>query len=432
MYKSNPQRNGQANDEFRVSSIGEIQWRLESIQLLSADKNIAFKSDSLYCIATRDNPLRASFYSINAENGQIDWSIEIDKEDRKAGGHDMALFCSPVIVNKLAYFLYKPIQARLRPVLYCIDIVSRKILFITDIHKSMGKKFVDGTIDEFKRLLRSSILVVGDSIYIGTGNGYICCFDAITGKLKWSLLITNEFAIGHIAYCDGFLYAQSGSRDLYAVDISKRSIKWSFKHDEEYKVHIDWYNTCPLVLGDVVYIYGSLKSLYAVERKTGKLLWQYSVNGLFPYRSFVGSDNLLIGAMPDSTIHAIDARTGEKVWVTSIGGNAFSSPVIIGDTVFVSNGGYFYGLCTATGKKENRWEIPFDLSKSSNPFYLVVQLVNSVTKITTGSPGFSSISSPCITEQGIFLATEVEPDCSIYKLNIRTAPATIATTSAMS
>lgn len=429
MHKSNPQRNGQANYDFQVLSIGEIQWRLDGIQLLSADKNILFESGSLYCIATRDSPLKASFYEIDAENGQINWSLNIDETERATTDHNTALFCSPIIVNKLAYFLYKPTQTRLRPILFCIDTVSRKTVFATDIHESMGRKFVDGSIDMFKRLLRSSILIIEDSVYVGTGNGYICSFDANTGKLKWSLLLTNEFAISHIAYSDGFLYAQSGNRDLYAVNIVKRSIKWKFEHREECKVHLNWYDICPLILGDVVYIYGSMKKLHAIERETGRLLWKYGIDGLLPCRNFVANSSLLIGVMPDTKIHAVDAKTGEKVWAANIGDNVtgMSPPVTMGDLLLVSSGGYFFKICASTGQIRERWEIPFDLSKSSNPFYLMVQLGNSVTKITTGSPGFSSISSPCVTEQGIFLATEVEPDCSIYKLNIQTAPVTKAT-----
>lgn len=362
--------------------------------------------------------MEASFYEINAENGQVDWSIKIADTDGREPGNSTECFSAPVIINRLAFFLYKPTKARLRPILFCVDITGRRIKFATDIHESMGKQFVDGTIDFYKRLLRSSPLIVENSIYVGTGNGYICSFDTETGKLKWTVLLTDESAIGHIAYCNGCLYAQSGNRDLYAVNIAKRSVQWKFEHSEDYRVSINWYDVCPMVVGDAVYIYGSLKNLYAVDRKTGKLMWQYKASGLFYCRNFVATETLLIGAMPDSLVHAVDAKTGRKIWTANLGDTitGMSPSVILGSTLFTSSGGYFFRVSIPTGQLKERWGVPFDLKMSSHPFYLITQLVNSVTKFTTGSPNFSSISSPCIAKEGIFVATETEPDFSIYKL----------------
>ena len=124
MHKSNLQRNGQINSNHVVSEIGNIQWQLDDMRLLSADENLAFDSGYLYCIATRDKSLKASFYAIDVEHGCISWSTELEKVAGSFEKTEYPIFSAPVIVNQLAYFLYQPTQVGLNPILFCIDTCS--------------------------------------------------------------------------------------------------------------------------------------------------------------------------------------------------------------------------------------------------------------------------------------------------------------------
>jgi len=274
MHKSNTHRNGQAATPCQVKGISSVQWRLKDIRLACADKVLAFDDGHIYCVAVRGKSSNASFYAIDATLGEIAWSIDLNAvgiEDEKE------VFTAPVISGRLAYFLSKPNNSRLHPILFGVDIIDQTIEFSTDIYSAMGEKYVEGTVHEYKRRLRTSVLVVENNIYLGTGNGCICSFEIETGKIEWTLDLSDEFAIGHLAYSDGYLYAQSGNRDLYAIDVSRKSIAWIFEHPEEYKIFLNWPDLCPLVYRNKVYVFGSLRNVYAVDKKTGKEIWKYGV-----------------------------------------------------------------------------------------------------------------------------------------------------------
>lgn len=179
--------------------------------------------------------------------------------------------------------------------------------------------------------------------------------------MRWAKSISDEFAVGHISYSDGCLYAQSSDRELYAISLRKKSVLWKFEHPEAYKTLLNWYDLCPLISGDTVFVYGSLKNVYAIDKRTGKELWNYGVTGqLLCGRNFVSTDKTLIGVMRDSALHAIDISTGKRVWTKNIGNPiaAQSSPVVIGDAIFLSVGGYLQKISVETGERLFRWEIP--------------------------------------------------------------------------
>ncbi|MEM6425467.1 MAG: hypothetical protein AAF728_09965, partial [Cyanobacteria bacterium P01_D01_bin.128] len=133
--------------------------------------------------------------------------------------------------------------------------------------------------------------------------------------------------------------------------------------------------------------------------KTGRLLWQDSINGQYFCSHFAVSGKILIGKMSDFKIHAIDLDTGSQMWSLDIGKpiNAYSPPIISGNTFCISCGGYFLGIDIFSGRKIFVWEIPLRFEKLSGLEYSISQILNVVGKFRRGAPGLASISSPCVT-----------------------------------
>ncbi|MEM8545129.1 MAG: hypothetical protein AAGF66_14205, partial [Cyanobacteria bacterium P01_H01_bin.119] len=96
--------------------------------------------------------------------------------------------------------------------------------------------------------------------------------------------------------------------------------------------------------------------------------------------------------------------------------NAYSPPIINGNTFCISCGGYFLGIDIFSGRKIFVWEIPLRFEKLSGLEYSITQVLNVVGKFRRGAPGLASISSPCVTHKGIFIATENATDASLYRL----------------
>ena len=413
MYKSNFERNGNSTAPFSIKELKKVQWRIEKFRLDSSDRTIAHTADCLYCIATKDNARYASFYEINSFTGEINYSIEL-KENVYGLRNE---FSSPLLVGKLAYILYRPLQEGLCHKLYCIDIDQKKVLFSVDILPEGTRNSL--TFDSLELMTRSSIIVHGESIFLGTVNGHISLFNKRTGQYLWTLALPERVPIGHLAYSEGFIFAQSVNRDLYAINISKKEIQWIFNPPEKITDIPVWAELCPLVHKDRVYAYGSLKTLYSLNKEDGTLMWEYSSNGSMYCSNFVTSGNKIIGKMPDSKLHAIDIVSGEKIWVQNIGKPipTNSSPVVVGNSLLISSGGYLFCIDISSGKIISKWQVPFDMNNSSNVEYIIYQIINSITKITDGSPNLASISSPCVGEKAVFIATENGPDLSLFKLS---------------
>ena len=134
-----------------------IEWRIRKLRLVSADKDIVYHQGTIYCIADDDGSTDAHFYAIDACSGKIQWTIDLAVQGLE---HDIETFSSPVVKGNFAYFLRQPNRPWTQPVLYGVDIVAEKLAFEAGIYTALGKKYKDGTVHEYRRLVRTSILIV--------------------------------------------------------------------------------------------------------------------------------------------------------------------------------------------------------------------------------------------------------------------------------
>ena len=136
---------------------------------------------------------------------------------------------------------------------------------------------------------------------------------------------------------------------LYAVDVSSGEVKWKFETKEASG------NSYPLLLGDkVVYSAFSGYGLYAVDRQTGKLRWTLK------------SEDLLLGnisagklyVVRKSSVLALNPDTGEVIWSTRVGFDAWIKSVVDG-VVYASNRQALIAIDSLTGKKLWKFKTSF-------------------------------------------------------------------------
>ena len=70
--------------------------------------------------------------------------------------------------------------------------------------------------------------------------------------------------------------------------------------------------TAQAVMGGSVFVASDAGTLFAIERSTGKVSWQRSLNGR-PTSPALAGDRLIIGSST-GRLTAIDANTGESLW----------------------------------------------------------------------------------------------------------------------
>ena len=111
----------------------------------------------------------------------------------------------------------------------------------------------------------------------------------------------------------------------------------------------------------------------SVNWKTREVEWRYrDEKKEFPYHSSaaVTEDFIIVGGR-DKQVHCINRKTGKRVWVFATngrkgkGGRVDSSPVILGDRVFVgSSDGNLYELALKDGKQRAKYPIGRDVTAS--------------------------------------------------------------------
>lgn len=128
-------------------------------------------------------------------------------------------------------------------------------------------------------------------------------------------------------------------------------IKWEFKT-------ADRIFSSPIVSGDLVII-GSLDStLYALDKKTGRVEWRFKTNGAIRSTAAVNKNRVFI-LSTDGHCYAIDKNSGKEIWSYKTGGEKFydtwdyfqSSPACDDDAVYFGCGdNYLYALNIETGR----------------------------------------------------------------------------------
>lgn len=156
---------------------------------------------------------------------------------------------------------------------------------------------------------------VADGIVVfGSADKNIYGLDAKKGKLLWKIS-ADEAVLGAVTIENGFAYVGASDNSFRAIDIYTGKIRWTFNELNGY------IETKPLIVGDMV-IFGAWDTnLYALNKKTGMLLWKwtngiksthYSPAAVWP----VTSNGKVFVVDPERAMTAIDLETGKTVWRT--------------------------------------------------------------------------------------------------------------------
>ena len=143
------------------------------------------------------------------------------------------------------------------------------------------------------------------------------------------------------------MYVGSNDNHVYALDAETGSLLW--KHDTG-----DWAQYSPTVSGGMVYL-GALADggyrVHALDAVSGEQVWV--AEAPYPYGAeftvtIAGGKLYTWGEFGE--FHALDASTGELAWSFSAGMGAESPPTVVGGVVCLTAVNTAYGLDESTGE----------------------------------------------------------------------------------
>jgi outer membrane protein assembly factor BamB len=124
----------------------------------------------------------------------------------------------------------------------------------------------------------------------------------------------------------------------------------------------------PIYVGGRLYAVNNSGHAFALDAKTGKVVWERRVGRLNASSPAYYKHHLYIVNLVPGHVVKLDAKTGKIVWKHRLPGRAESSPVVIDQTVFFGcENGYLYAL--STGRGDIRWKTQLGGPVKSAPAY---------------------------------------------------------------
>ncbi|MBI3681551.1 MAG: PQQ-like beta-propeller repeat protein [Acidobacteria bacterium] len=237
----------------------------------------------------------------------------------------------------------------------------------------------------------STPIVWGNSIFVtqarkAAGERLLLCFDSATGKLMWEAAVpysadepthpTNPYASASAVTDGERVIAWFGSAGLHAFD---RNGKLLWKRDLGRQRHTWGYASSPLIHGDRLFLNfgpGDRAFLLALDKKTGKTLWQVDVPpgegaafnqwkpedmyGSWSTPVLAGGELIL---MHPRRMAAYDPASGKVLWSSDgLGDLIYPSPVAAetakGDHVIIAASGFQGPAMVVKPGGERLWHWP--------------------------------------------------------------------------
>lgn len=224
----------------------------------------------------------------------------------------------------------------------------------------------------------SSPVVSDERVFVGNKDGDVYCFDILTGKEIWHIILDDDIYISD--NCNDYLFISSGEH-FYKINKENGETIWVYQTDGMI--------TSKSIVSDNIVYFGSWdNNMYAVDVDTKATIWTYETGWGIETTPAIYKDIILFGSH-DSNFYALNKNNGELFWYVSTKSAIHSSPIIYDSrVVFGSDDGYIYILNALNGI----------VISSYSPKYHIIDNINYLTT--------PIISNPTIYENNIIFGAD--------------------------
>ena len=185
---------------------------------------------------------------------------------------------------------------------------------------------------------------------------------ALPRTLLWKQKVGTSVSAGASVMGDK-VFLGSGDHKLYAMDRKTGNIIWSFEAE-------DVFEATPLVLNNRVYIGNADYRFYCFDAETGKKIWHFESEGKMlgsaNYTEMAGETVIITGSY-DGILYALKSQTGEKIWEYDTENYVNGAALIDGKRAYF--GGcdeQLHGVNVETGKGEMTYALDAPVPGSAN------------------------------------------------------------------
>ncbi|WP_329434386.1 PQQ-binding-like beta-propeller repeat protein [Streptomyces anulatus] len=192
----------------------------------------------------------------------------------------------------------------------------------------------------------------------------VLAVDAETGELRWrlpsALPESKLWQIGHHATYVVQDLEPSRNR-VTALNLDNGETVW--EHEFE-----DCVTSPPVESGGAIYLVGKAGSVYALDAKTGGLMWQETAGRRISAAPLVTGGLVIVGGENPNRITAFDAVTGTKIWSKPGQGAFTSSPFAVGSAICAAHrAGDLVAWHAETGRQLWKFDLRWDPRSQGEP-----------------------------------------------------------------
>ena len=193
--------------------------------------------------------------------------------------------------------------------------------------------------------VRSSPKISQGHVFIGSDDGYMYAINLNSRNLIWKAEAASAIRSTPFISNEN-VYFGSEAGDFTCVDFRGDTL-WRFKAKRSI-------TSSPIVLDEQVYFTSMDSTLYALEAKSGWVNWRFRFGKGSISTPFI-VNNLIYAGSTDNMIYCVDIRSAKEVWRFSTEHQVTGSPIVHQDRLYCGSvDGHLYCLDALTG--EQHWK----------------------------------------------------------------------------
>lgn len=180
--------------------------------------------------------------------------------------------------------------------------------------------------------------------------GLVIAMRESDGHTVWRFPVASESSPLVVG---GLVYFGAWDHKVYALNLRSGKLVWSTETDGEI-------NSSPAYLDGTIYIGNNDGTITALDSRSGAVRWTAQSYSNFArgreyfYATPAVAYGRVFASNTDGTVYAYGARTGNLLWARHVGTYVYTAPAVWDRTVYVGTyDGKFYALDAATG--DVRW-----------------------------------------------------------------------------
>jgi len=292
---------------------GKERWRFDNG--FGFEASPFFSDDKIYI-----GSLDGLFYCLDAATGEHQWLF---KREAQISGSANKLIAKSLEGGDLPLIVFGSYDSRL----YALN-------------ASTGEQLWDYQADNY--INGSPAITVNGEILFGGCDSYAHVVDAQTGASIRRVFL-NTYIPASIALEGGYGYAGNYDGQMIAFSVDTGEPLWTFEDSEAP------FSTA-LAVGER-HIYGASedRSLYAVDKATGKLAWRYKAGRPLEASPLIIGETV-IATDAGGVLHALNIADGSVRWTYDLGARTTAAPAVANDRIYIGDKNGMLHALSLTGE----------------------------------------------------------------------------------